>query len=79
MRSTIFIILFVIGMAIQFVGGFAVVALFFAGIYTLFVKSVALGLMCIGGAVVGAWIVKILSGLILMIAGMFGERNENNS
>lgn len=78
MRSTIFIVLFGLGMALQFLGGFALIVLMLAGIYTLFVSSVPLGLMCIGGAVVGGWVIKLLSGLIFMIAAGFGERNENN-
>lgn len=54
-----------IGFLLQVVGGFAVFGLFIYGVYTLFVTSIAVGLMMIGGAVVGAWVVSLVSGLCI--------------
>jgi len=65
-----FLMLFMgLGYLLQFGGGLALAGLFFYGIYALFAKSVAVGLMMIGAAVVGGWIVQIVSGL-LIAAGM---------
>ena len=52
----------------RFAGGFAVIGLFLAGVYTLFVDSAAEGLMMIGGAVVGGFIVSLVSGILLAVA-----------
>ena len=52
----------------RFVGGFVLCGLLIAGVYTLVVESVAIGLMMIGGALVGAWILNLVSG-VLMVSG----------
>jgi hypothetical protein len=65
-----FLMLFMgLGYLLQFGGGLALAGVFFYGIYVLFAKSIAIGLMMIGGAVVGGWIIQIVSGL-LFAAGM---------
>lgn len=57
------------GFLLQFGGGLALAGVFFYGIYVLFAKSIAIGLMMIGAAVVGAWVIQFVSGL-LFAAGM---------
>jgi hypothetical protein len=65
-----FLMLFMgLGYLLQFGGGLALAGVFFYGIYVLFAKSIAIGLMMIGGAVVGGWVIQIVSGL-LFAAGM---------
>jgi hypothetical protein len=49
---------------LQVVGGFALIGLLIYGIYTIFATSIGLGLMMIGGAVVGAWILALVTGLL---------------
>ncbi len=61
-----FLMLFTwLGYLLQFGGGLALVGLLIYGVYALFFKSVAVGLMMIGGAVVGGWIVQIVSRLLI--------------
>jgi hypothetical protein len=57
-----------VGTFVRFVGGFVLCGLLIAGVYTLVVESVAIGLMMIGGALVGAWILNLVSG-VLMVSG----------
>lgn len=58
-----------LGYLLQLSGVLAIGGLFLGGIYVVFVKSIAIGLMMIGATVVGGWINQIVSGL-LMAAGM---------
>lgn len=75
-----FLMLFMgLGYLLQFGGGLVLVGVFFYGIYALFAKSVALGLMLIGAAVVGGWVVQIVSGLLIaagMGAATIGVKDE---
>ena len=57
-----------VGTFVRFVGGFALCGLLIVGVYTLFADSAATGLMMIGGAVVGGWILNLVSG-VLMVSG----------
>lgn len=68
-----------LGYLLQFGGGFVLVGVFFYGIYALFAESVTLGLMLIGGAVVGGWVVRIASGLLIAAgigAAIIGVKDE---
>lgn len=58
-----------LGYLLQIGGGLALAGVFFFGIYVLFAKSIAVGLIMVGGSVVGGWIIQIVSGL-LFAAGM---------
>jgi hypothetical protein len=69
MRGFIVMIFMGLGLLLQFGGGLALVGLLIYGVYAIFAKSLAVGLMLIGAAVVGGWVVKIASGL-LMAAGV---------
>lgn len=77
----VYVSLFFMGLSylLMFVGGLAVIALLFAGIYTLFVKSISHGLMMIGGAVVGGWVIQIISSLLVVAStwsATIGYKNE---
>ncbi len=79
MRAALVMIFSGIGYLLKFIGGFVSVGMFFYGIYTLFFKSIAVGLMLIGGAVVGGWIVQIVSGIFIAIgagAATIGIKDE---
>ena len=68
-----------LGYLLQFGGGLALVGVFFYGIYALFAKSIAGGLMMIGAAVVGGWIIQIVSSLLIaagMGAATIGVKDE---
>jgi hypothetical protein len=65
MRNVIGMILFWLGMLLRWVGGLACVVAFIAGVIAVFRTSLGFGLMIIGGAVVGAWILQIASMMIL--------------
>ncbi len=60
--------MFNLGMGLGFAGGLALFGLIIAGVYTLFADSFGNGLMMIGGAVVGGWILNLVSG-VLMVSG----------
>lgn len=68
MRMTIVMVLTALGYLLRFGGSLVIVGVFFYGIYALFAKSIAIGLMMIGAAVVGGWIIQIVSGLLLASA-----------
>ncbi len=69
MRGIIVMMFMGIGYLLQIGGGLALTGLFVFGIYTLFATSVAEGLMMIGAAVIGGWMIQIVSGL-LFAAGL---------
>lgn len=68
MRGFIGLFFMGLGLLLQFGSGLALAGLFFFGIYFAFAKSLAIGLMIIGGSVVGGWIVTIVV-WVLMAAG----------
>lgn len=79
MRAALVMIFVGIGYLLQLIGGFVLVGMFFYGIYTLFATSIAVGLMMIGGAVVGGWIVQIVSGILISMgdgAATVGLKDE---
>lgn len=79
MREVIVMFFVGLGYLLQIIGGFALIGIFFYGIYTFFATSIAIGLMMIGGAVVGGWIVRIVSVLLIAMgagAAVIGARNE---
>ncbi len=55
-----------VGTFVRFVGGFALCGLLIVGVYTLFADSAATGLMMIGGAFVGGWILNLVSGMLIV-------------
>ena len=79
MRSTLVMIFVGLGYLFQLLGGFVLVGMFFYGIYTLFATSIGIGLMMIGGAVVGGWIIQIISGILIALgagAATIGVKDE---
>lgn len=79
MRAVLVMIFIGAGYLLQFIGGFALVGIFFYGIYILFATSIATGLMMIGGAVVGGWIIQIVSGVLIAMgagAATIGLKDE---
>ena len=67
MRAVIMMIFFGLAWLLRILGGVALLWLLIYGIYALFAKSVLLGLMLIGGAVVGGWVIRLASGLLLLV------------
>ncbi|ALP54931.1 hypothetical protein Tel_16885 (plasmid) [Candidatus Tenderia electrophaga] len=81
MRFAIMTLFLGLGYLLQVFGGIALLAIFIFGIYTLFTTSMATGLMLIGGVVVGAWILQIISALLITIgtgAAAIGIKDEEN-
>ena len=68
MKSTMYFILFTLSWVVQFIGGIALAAMFFGGIYVFIMKSVLIGLAMIGGSMVGAWVINIIAGMLLIAA-----------
>ena len=68
MKESIAMMLIGLSNIITVFGGFFLIGLFIYGIYTLFASSLSLGLMMIGGAVVGAWPIQIVSGILKVTA-----------
>jgi hypothetical protein len=63
-----------IGYLIFILGGFAVGAIFFYGIYALFAIKWSYGLMLIGSSVVGTFLVRFISGLLMVAGSKIGAR-----
>jgi hypothetical protein len=79
MRGFFMMLFMGLGYLLQFGGGFALMGLFIYGVYTLFATSIAGGLMMIGGAVVGGWVIQIISGLLIAAgvgAATIGVKDE---
>lgn len=79
MRGFLLTIFMGAGYLLRIVGGFALMGLFFYGIYVFFAKSIAIGLMMIGGAVVGGWVVQIVSTILIGLsigAATIGLKDE---
>ena len=79
MRAALVMIFVGVGYLLQFIGGFALAGIFFYGIYTFFATFIAIGLMMIGGAVVGGWIIQIVSGILIAMgvgAATIGLKDE---
>lgn len=67
-------IIFMIGqLVVGGLGSLAIIILFFSGIYILFAKSIALGLMLIGASVVASWIIYLLSGSLMALGMKLSE------
>ncbi len=82
MRTAITVILFGAGWLLQMLGGLGIFGLFIYGIYALFAKSVIVGLVLIGAAVVGGWIVRFVSGLLMLAgagAATFGAKHSEDN
>ncbi len=79
MRTAITMIFFGTGWLLQILGGLGIFGLFIYGIYALFVDSIIGGLVFIGASVVGGWVIRFVSGL-LMLAGTatIGANNSEN-
>ena len=66
MRATIFMVFIGLGWILRILGGLALFGVLIYGVYALFAKSILFGFMLIGGAVVGGWVIQILSGLLFL-------------
>lgn len=62
------------GFLILYLGSFAVGAIFFYGIYAIFAIKLSYGLMLIGSSVVGTFVVKIVSGLLIVVGTQIGAK-----
>jgi hypothetical protein len=69
MRTTIAMILWFVSAVLQTWATIGVVGLFIYGIYTLFAKSIVMGLALIGASVVSRWIAEVICNL-LTLAGL---------
>ncbi|MDR4516627.1 MAG: hypothetical protein MRK00_04480 [Nitrosomonas sp.] len=67
MQRFLLVLFMGLGYLLQVGGGFFLAGVFFYGIYILFFKSITIGLMAIGGAVVGGWIVQLVSNLLFAV------------
>lgn len=66
----VFVIILVgLGYLLYFASGLAIFGVFLYGIYVLFAKSVAVGLMLIGGAVVSSLVVNLVAGILVAAGG----------
>lgn len=63
-----------LGYLLMILGGFAVGGLFFYGIYYTLFQSVANGLMLIGASVVGTFVVRLISGLLMAAGTAIGSK-----
>lgn len=66
MRMMIFMALVGLGWLLRILGGLALVGVLICGVYALFAKSILFGFMLIGGAVVGGWVIQLVSGLLFL-------------
>jgi hypothetical protein len=78
MRGFVGLFFMGLGFLLQFGGSLAFAGLFFFGIYIAFAKSLAIGLMIIGGAAVGSWILTILVGLTFAIGAAVTPADPEN-
>ena len=69
-------VLFGVAFLLKFLGGFLLLGCFLYGIYALFAVSIAFGFMMIGAAVVGGWVISIMSGLLLAAAVGVGSLGD---
>ena len=69
--------MFNLAIGLGFACGLALFGLIITGVYTLFADSFGMGLMMIGGAVVGGWILTLVGGLF-MVAGKASMRASIN-
>lgn len=67
MRKIIVMVCFWGGYLLQHVGGVVLFGLLIYGIYIFFATSMTFGLMLIGVAVMGGWIIQIVSGLLMTL------------
>ena len=63
-----------LGYLVMVCGGFAVAAMFFYGIYHMLLQSVSGGLMIIGASVVGTFVVRLTSVLIIASGTMITSK-----
>jgi hypothetical protein len=79
MRTAITMIFFGTGWLLQILGGLGILGLFIYGIYTLFANSIIVGLVLIGASVVGGWVIRFVSGLLMLAgAAAIGTDNSGN-
>ena len=82
MRTAITMIFFGAGWLLQILGGLGIFGLFIYGIYALFAKSIIGGLVLIGASVVGGWVIRFVSGLLMLAgagAATIGAKNSEEN
>jgi hypothetical protein len=60
--------------AVRVLGVLAVIAVFLYGTVALFADSVMTGLAFMGGAIIGGWVLKVLSGLLGVASVAAGQK-----